>query len=133
MLSNYIPLTTLSYAAMPRISAGGRAYLPVDSKQVVYSQFQYVAGVPRAEDQSGVSIGKLKILNTLIDQLVRMRESEQHDKLLANQTDKGDEQMLDMMIDYVSSKIHTEIALAQEVGYAAASIPQPAHLLSLTV
>lgn len=133
MLSNYIPLTTLSYAAMPRISAGGRAYLPVDSKQVVYSQFQYVAGVPRTEDQSGVSVGKLKILNTLIDQLVRMRESEQHDKLLANQTDKGDEQTLDMMIDYVSSKIHTEIALAQEIGYAAASIPQPAHLLSLTV
>ena len=133
MLSNYIPLATLSYAAMPRISAGGRAYLPVDSKQVVYSQFQYVAGVPRTEDQSGVSIGKLKILNTLIDQLVRMRESEQHDKLLANQTDKGDEQTLDMMIDYVSSKIHTEIALAQEIGYAAASIPQPAHLLSLTV
>ena len=133
MLSNYIPLATLSYAAMPRISAGGRAYLPVDSKQVVYSQFQYVAGVPRTEDQSGVSVGKLKILNTLIDQLVRMRESEQHDKLLANQTDKGDEQTLDMMIDYVSSKIHTEIALAQEIGYAAASIPQPAHLLSLTV
>ncbi len=134
MLSNYIPLATLSYAAMPRISAGGRAYLPVDSKQVVYSQFQYVAGVPRTEDQSGVSIGKLKILNTLIDQLVRMRESEQHDKLIASQAaDKGDEQTLDMMIDYVSTKIHTEIALAHEIGYAAASVPQPAHLLSLTV
>ena len=65
MVSNYVPLSTLSYAAMTSISAGGRAYLPVDTKQVVYSHFQYVSGVPRTKDQNGISIGKLKILNTL--------------------------------------------------------------------
>ena len=31
MVSNYVPLSTLSYAAMTSISAGGRAYLPVDT------------------------------------------------------------------------------------------------------
>ena len=43
MVSNYVPLSTLSYVAMTSISAGGRAYLPVDTKQVVYSHFQYVS------------------------------------------------------------------------------------------
>ena len=84
MVSNYVPLSTLSYVAMTSISAGGRAYLPVDTKQVVYSHFQYVSGVPRTKDQNGVSIGKLKILNTLIDQLVKMRENEQENTLSKN-------------------------------------------------
>jgi len=128
MISNYTPLSTLSYAAMASISAGGRAYLPVDTKQVVYSHFQYVSGVPRNEDQNGVSIGKLKILNTLIDQLMRMRENERDNKLLVN---GADEKTLDMLIEYVNNKIHTEIALSEETGYAS-SIPESARLLDLT-
>jgi len=110
MVSNYVPLSSLSYAAMTSISAGGRAYLPVDTKQVVYSHFQYVSGVPRTKDQNGVSIGKLKILNTLIDQLVRMRENERENKLL---TANPDEKTLDAMIEYVNTKIHTEITLSK--------------------
>ncbi|MEL3906871.1 MAG: hypothetical protein P1P65_07605 [Treponema sp.] len=128
MISNYAPLSTLPYAAMPHISAGGRAYLPVDSKQVVYSHFQYVSGVPRNEDQNGVSIGKLKILNTLIDQLVKMRESERDNRL---ETGRSDESSLDMMIQYVNRKIHHELSLAKNTGYAAFR-PEPAHLLDLT-
>ena len=128
MISNYASLSTLSYAAMSSISAGGRAYLPVDTKQVVYSHFQYVSGVPRHKDQNGVSIGKLKILNTLIDQLVKMRENARNDELLSSNTDEG---TLDSMIEYVNQKIHTEISLSQNIGYTAAA-PHPAYLLDLT-
>ena len=128
MVSNYVPLSTLSYAAMTSISAGGRAYLPVDTKQVVYSHFQYVSGVPRTKDQNGVSIGKLKILNTLIDQLVRLRENERENKLL---TANSDEKTLDAMIEYVNTKIHTEITLSKSIGYAS-SLPESAYLLDLT-
>ena len=128
MVSNYASLSTLSYAAMTSISAGGRAYLPVDTNQVVYSHFQYVSGVPRAKDQNGVSIGKLKILNTLIDQLVKMRENEQENKLL---TANSDEKTLDTMIEYVNNKIHTEITLSKNIGYAS-SLPESAYLLDLT-
>ena len=128
MVSNYVPLSTLSYAAMTSISAGGRAYLPVDTKQVVYSHFQYVSGVPRTKDQNGISIGKLKILNTLIDQLVKMRENERADKLL---TGTSDEKTLDTMIEYVNNKIHTEITLSKSIGYASL-LPESAYLLDLT-
>ena len=129
MISNYVSLSTLSYAAMNNISAGGRTYLPVDTKQVVYSHFQYVSGVPRTKDQNGISIGKLKILNTLIDQLVKMRENERENKFLA--ANPADEKTLDMMIEYVNQKIHTEISLSQNIGYAA-SLPESAFLLDLT-
>ena len=128
MVSNYVPLSSLSYAAMTSISVGGRAYLPVDTKQVVYSHFQYVSGVPRTKDQNGVSIGKLKILNTLIDQLVKMRENEQENKLL---TANSDEKTLDTMIEYVNNKIHTEITLSKNIGYAS-YLPESAYLLDLT-
>ena len=128
MVSNYVPLSTLSYTAMTSISAGGRAYLPVDTKQVVYSHFQYVSGVPRTKDQNGISIGKLKILNTLIDQLVRMRENERENKLL---TTNSDEKTLDAMIEYVNTKIHTEITLSKNTGYTS-SLPESAYLLDLT-
>ena len=128
MISNYAPLSTLSYAAMTSISAGGRAYLPVDTKQVVYSHFQYVSGVPCNKDQNGVSIGKLKILNTLIDQLVKMRENERIDK---QATVNSDEKSLDKMIEYVNKKIRTEISLSKNTGYIA-SMPESAYLLNLT-
>lgn len=128
MISNYAPLSTLSYAAMTSISAGGRAYLPVDTKQVAYSHFQYVSGVPRNKDQNGISIGKLKILNTLIDQLVKMRENEKIDKLTAV---NSDEKALDTMIEYVNRKIRTEISLAENIGYTI-SMPESAYLLDLT-
>lgn len=128
MVSNYASLSTLSYAAMSSISAGGRAYLPVDTKQVVYSHFQYVSGVPRNKDQNGVSIGKLKILNTLIDQLVRMRENARNDKILAENTN---ESTLDSMIEYFNQKIHTEISVSQTIGYTS-DIPQSAYLFDLS-
>ena len=113
---------------MSSISAGGRAYLPVDTKQVVYSHFQYVSGVPRNKDQNGVSIGKLKILNTLIDQLVRMRENARNDKILAENTN---ESTLDSMIEYFNQKIHTEISVSQTIGYTS-DIPQSAYLFDLS-
>ena len=102
MVSNYVPLSTLSYVAMTSISAGGRAYLPVDTNQVVYSHFQYVSGVPRAKDQNGVSIGKLKILNTLIDQLVKMRENERTNELF---TAKPDDKTLHRFFGYIVLEI----------------------------
>ena len=72
-ISNIGSLQTISYSAVPSASAGGRTYIPVDPHQFLYSQFQYVAGIPAAKGQSGISVDRLKILNTLIDHLVSMK------------------------------------------------------------
>ena len=130
MVSNYAPLTTLSYAAMPFVSSGGRAYLPVDSREFVYSHFQYVSGVPRQEDQVGISIGKLQILNTLIDQLIKLSEHNPHN-VLSGETIQAMPD-IDSLIDYVGGKVHSEIAYNKDVFYAPLP-PEPAHLINLTI
>ena len=73
MVSNTSPLQALSQIAMPKISAGGRAFVPVKASQVLYSHFKYVSGFAQAQGQSGMSIDKLRILNSIIDQLVSMK------------------------------------------------------------
>ncbi len=127
MISNYAPVTAISYAVMPRISTGGRACFPVPANQVLYSQFKYVAGVPSDKGQNGVSIDKLKILNTLIEQLVRMKE-ENSQPIVTKSTAGKD---LDNLIEYVNTKINAEIDVAKDTVYAPLP-PQPAVLMSLT-
>ncbi|MGP1576890.1 MAG: hypothetical protein ACTTH7_05295 [Treponema sp.] len=130
MVSNYAPLATLSYAAMPSVSSGGRAYLPVDSKEFVYSHFQYVSGVPRQADQVGISIGKLQILNTLIDQLIKLSEHSPHDVLGGDNIQNMHD--IDSLINYVGGKVHNEIAYNKDIFYAPLP-PEPAYLINLTI
>jgi len=128
MMSNYAPLSALPYVAMPRVSSGGHAYLPVEANQLVYANFRYVSGVPRTEGQAVVSIGKLTILNTLIDQLVKMQENEKGN--LAD-ISYSNESTLDTLIEYISKKINTVFETSKGQAYAPVA-PQPAVLLNLT-
>ena len=57
-----------------------------------------------------------------------MRENERENKLL---TGNPDEKTLDAMIEYVNTKIHTEITLSKNTGYASL-LPESAYLLDLT-
>ena len=47
--------------------------VPVSPSLVIYSHFKHVSGTPAPEGTTGVNISKLKILNTLIDQLEQMK------------------------------------------------------------
>ncbi|NLJ47424.1 MAG: hypothetical protein GX430_12820 [Treponema sp.] len=63
---------SLSLAVMlSRYSSAGRVSIPVPHNQVIYANFEHVAGVP-AED-GGSSVDRLKILNTLIDRLTSLK------------------------------------------------------------
>lgn len=54
--------------------AAGKIALPVAPGQYIYSQFEHVAGVPARDGSSGVAVSKLQILNTLIEQLGRIKK-----------------------------------------------------------
>jgi len=54
-------------------AAGGRTSLPVAPGMLIYSHFKHVSGTPAPEGTSGVNITKLKILDTLIEQLSRIK------------------------------------------------------------
>jgi hypothetical protein len=48
--------------------------LPVAPSAYIYSHFRHVSGVPAPEGVRGATISRLKILDTLIEQLARLKE-----------------------------------------------------------
>ena len=135
MVSNSSPLQALSQIAMPRISAGGRAFVPVKASQVLYSHFKYVSGFAQAQGQSGMSIDKLRILNSIIDQLVSMKTNEaQKAKLTksaaAQLESEISENQIDGLLDYYHNQIKNTMIQTENIGYG--GNPLPAAVLDLT-
>ena len=135
MVSNSSPLQALSQIAMPKISAGGRAFVPVKASQVLYSHFIYVSGFAQAQGQSGMSIDKLRILNSIIDQLVSMKTNEaQKAKLTesaaAQLESEISENQIDGLLDYYHNQIKNTMIQTENIGYGGS--PLPAAVLDLT-
>ena len=56
------------------VSQGGRVSVPVSSSSYIYSHFRHVSGVPAPDGEAGVSINRIKIIDTLIEQISRMKQ-----------------------------------------------------------
>lgn len=135
MVSNSSPLQALSQLAMPKISAGGRAYVPVKPSQVIYSHFKYVSGFAQSQGQSGMSIDKLRILNSIIDQLVSMKTNEAQKASLtesasAQLQSEMTESRIDGLLDYYHNQLKSTITQTENIGYG--GIALPAAVLDLT-
>jgi len=115
MIMNVGSLGTMSDTIMPLASSGTRTYVPVKPSQFMYSQFQYVSGYPAPNGQEGVSIDKIKILNTLIDHLVNMKQKNIQPKI-SEQGQISDKQ-IDALIDQYQKQIQTVTATAQTLDY----------------
>ena len=66
-IGNYSSI--ISYGGMASSSAAGKLYVPVSRSALLYSHFDHVSGVAAGNGQQGVSISKIRILNSLIDRL----------------------------------------------------------------
>ena len=69
---NTFPNITIGYAI--NAYQGGRASLPVSQSSYIYSHFKHVSGTPAPDGVEGVSISRLKILDTLIEQISKMKK-----------------------------------------------------------
>lgn len=118
----------MSYSIMPSISSGGRTHIPVKPSQFVYSQFKYVAGYPARNGQEGISIDKLKILNTLIDQLVSMKQKNISPKI----SSKGEisDKQIDALITQYQDQIKVTTAAAETLAYKP-PMPQTGTVVNL--
>jgi hypothetical protein len=56
---------------------GSRVAVPVSPSAYIYSHFKHVSGVPASDGESGVNISKLKIIDTLIDRLSKMKKEQE--------------------------------------------------------
>ncbi len=135
MISNSSSLQAVSYMAMPKISAGGVAYFPVQPGKLLYSHFKYVSGFSEKQSQNGVSIDKLRILNSIIDQLVSMKTNEAEKAALAKSgAEKREiaisESELDSLLQYYHNEIKNAVTQTEKIGYG--GMPLPAAVLDLT-
>jgi len=100
-------LGTISNTSIPSIgyaisaSMGGRTSLPVSPSMVIYSHFKHVSGVPAPEGTQGVNISKLKILDTLIEQLSKMKSQPAAQITM----DESDEKRINVLIEQYQKQI----------------------------
>lgn len=128
MISNIGALRTLSYDMISAVSSGGRNYIPVKPSQFVYSQFKYISGFPAKNGQQGVSIDRLVILNTLIDQLVTMKQKSAETSRVDSGALSNDQ--IDALIEQYQGQIQTAAAVAETMDYKPL-MPQTAMIVDL--
>jgi hypothetical protein len=104
----------------------GRLSLPVSPGMVIYSHFKHVSGTPAPEGTQGVNISRLKILDTMIEQLSKMKNRPMAD---FGNLEGSDEKRINVLIEQYQSQIKA----AQSVGVYAPTVPATGALFNLTV
>jgi len=92
--------------AITAASKGGTS-LPVAPGLLIYSHFKHVSGTPAPEGTQGVNITKLKILDTMIEQLSRMKSREMIDTRDAENLDNNNEKRINALIEHYQNQIRT--------------------------
>ncbi|GHV94033.1 hypothetical protein AGMMS50293_03530 [Spirochaetia bacterium] len=114
------------YHAFPSVgyaisaSHGGRLSLPVSPSSYIYSHFKHVSGVPAPDGVQGVNISRLKILDTLIEQLARMKKQPQ-----PHFGERGEdaEKRINALIEQYQSQIRAAQAASSAISFAPAAAP----------
>lgn len=70
-IGNYSSI--ISYSGMAGSGAAGKLFVPVSRSALLYSHFDHVSGVAAGNGQQGVSISKIRILNSLIDRMAAIK------------------------------------------------------------
>ena len=125
---------TVPYNTFPSIGyainayQNGRMSVPVSPSSYIYSHFRHVSGVPAPEGVDGVSITRLKIIDTLIEQISRMR---QEPVPSLGDMELENENRINALIDQYQNQLRNLQAANVNNPYAAAS-PLVGVLFSIT-
>jgi len=115
-------IPTIGYAITA--SMGGRTSLPVSPGMLIYSHFKHVSGTPAPEGTKGVNISKLKILDTLIEQLSKMKNQPAPELSSMSETD---EKRINALID----QYQKQIKAAQAVNVYTPAAPATGALFNI--
>ena len=66
-------LNTIKYESLSSSNNAGKLYVPVNKTALLYSHFEHVSGVAAGSGQNGVSINRLRILNSLIERVSALK------------------------------------------------------------
>ena len=116
--SNIRTLNAYSYSNISHSSgASGKLYVPVNPTSVLYAQFNHVSGVPAKQGQNGVSISKIQILNTLIDNLSRIKKS-----AVTEKNSVMSDAQAEVLIKNYQAQIQSATQSAKSTPYALAGV-----------
>ena len=101
-IGNYSSI--ISYGGMASSNAAGKLYVPVSRSALLYSHFDHVSGVAAGNGQQGVSISKIRILNSLIERISAMKNQPAE-----SVTDISDKQA-DALIEQYQKQIQQTVA-----------------------
>ena len=119
MMTNISNLSPYSYNGIASGGASGKLYVPVNPANVIYAQFDHISGIAAKKGQHGVSITKIQILNTLIENLAKIKTQSSSSEY--QQMHLSDEQV-DVLIKNYQQQIKQAVTQAQSVQYTAAGI-----------
>jgi hypothetical protein len=123
---NSVTLNAYSYDGL--LGNHSKLYVPVSPAAVIYSQFDHISGVAAHSNQTGIPVSKIRILNTLIDQLMSMKSQPKTQQELPAMTDE----QMDMLIKDYQGQIQSAVSLAESTGYGLAGAePQAGALFSI--
>lgn len=128
MISTIHSLNAYSYNSLASSGgASGKLYVPVNPSAVIYAQFNHISGIAARKGQNGVSISKIQILNTLIENLSRMKNT-----ALPKRNEIMSDGQADALIKNYQAQIQAATQLAKSTPYALAGVqPQAGALFSL--
>lgn len=99
-----VRFNTYSYASSLLNGSGSKLYVPVSKSALLYSHFDHVSGIAASSNQNGVSISKIRILNSLIERLSAIKSEPQK-----TQTQMSDEQA-DVLIQNYQQQIKNAVS-----------------------
>ena len=124
-----ISLNAYSYGGIVSGSSG-KLYVPVNPSAVIYSQFDHISGVAASGSDTGVSVSKIQILNSLLNQLISMRNEP---KMQYADDGSLNENQMDSLIQNYQSQIQMELEKAEITGYGLAGVkPQTGMVLDIS-
>jgi len=109
-------------------AASGKMSLPVSRASYIYSHFRHVSGVPAPEGGRGVSITRLKVLDTLIEQLAQIKKQPKIDTGALSPSDDR----IDALISQYQGQIKAAQAAREAMPYVPAPTAQAGALFALS-
>lgn len=110
--------------------ASGKLYVPVTPNAVIYSQFDHISGVPSSDSTRGISVSKIQILNSLLNQLITMRNQPAQKEY--TEQDGLNQNQMESLIQKYQSQIQFEMKKAEATGYGlAGAMPETGNIVNI--
>ena len=124
-----VPNNTFPSIYAINASQSGKTFLPVSPSTAIYANFKHVSGTPAPEGVQGVNINKLKIIDTLIEQLSRMKKDTEP---LTDLGGQNEEKRMNALINHYQNQIRTTQTASVNNPFAP-SFPLVGSLFNISV